>query len=226
MKSPPNVLPWSYSSLSSFETCPLRHKLTRLDKVVIEPPSTAMTHGNEVHKALELHLNGDKQLPEKYAEYLPIVERVRQQPGKRLVEYKFGVTQGFRETTFFAKDVWFRGVIDVGIVGTKTAALLDWKTGKPKTDGDQMMLFAAAGFAAFPYLEKVRTGYVWLAHSKMDTKDFHRDELPAIWQEFTPRVIRMVKAQEDDKFPPKPSGLCKAWCPVPKSMCEFSGKEG
>jgi hypothetical protein len=185
-----------------------------------------MTHGNEVHGALEHHLNGTKHLPEKYAEYLPMVERVRQQPGKRLVEYKFGVTAGFKETTFFGKDVWFRGVIDVGVVGPKTAVLLDWKTGKPKVDGDQLKLFAAAGFATFPYLEKINTGYVWLAHSKMDTQTFNRADLPEIWQEFTPRVIRMVKALDEDKFPPKPSGLCRQWCPVPKSMCEFSGKEG
>lgn len=221
-----NVLPWSYSSLSAFEQCGRRFKLTRLTKQVVEGQSEAMLHGNLVHKALEQHLNGEKQLPEQYAPYLPLVERIRQQPGKRLVEYKFGVTEGFRPTTFFAKDVWFRGVIDVGVVGNKTAALLDWKNGKPKTDGDQLKLFAAAGFAAFPYLERIKTGYVWLAHNRMDTTDFHKDDLPAIWQEFTPRVIRLVKAREADKFPPNPSGLCKNWCPVPKSMCEFSGKEG
>lgn len=221
-----NVLPWSYSSLTSFETCPKRHKLTRIDKTVSEPPSEAMTHGNAVHKALELHLNGEQTLPEKYAPYLPLVERIRQQPGKRLVEYKFGVTEGFKTTTFFAKDVWFRGVIDVGVVGNKTAFAGDWKTGKPKSDGDQMKLFAAATFAAFPYIEKVKTAYIWLAHDKIDAKDIHRDELPSIWQEFTPRVIRLVKAQENDKWPANPSGLCAKWCPVPKSMCEFSGKEG
>lgn len=226
MARPPNVLPWSYSSLSAFETCPKRYELTRLTKQVVEAQTEATLHGNEVHKALELHLNGDKHLPEKYEKYLPLVERVRKQPGKRLVEYKFGVTEDFRSTTFFGKDVWFRGVIDVGVVGQKSAILLDWKTGKPKTDADQLKLFAAAGFAAFPYLNQIKTGYVWLAHNKLDANTFTRDDLPDIWREFTPRVIRMVNALETGKFLPKPSGLCRAWCPVPKSMCEFSGKEG
>ena len=546
MAKPANVLPWSYSSLSSFETCPRRHKLTRMDKVVTEPPSEAMLHGNAVHKALENYLNGAAAMPEKYATYEPLARKVKDQTGKRLVEYKFGVTEGFKPTTFFAGDVWFRGVIDVGVVSEKSATLLDWKglaldtpiptpsgwttmgeisegdsvfdsegracrvvgksqvhnrkcyqlnfddttsvvcddqhlwvvdgevlsaetlfsnykkrgqayrkilltaplelpevdvpihpyvlglwlgdgkhtsgeickpdeavwekvvavghtigadisaggkcrahtvlgirghlrrlnvyknkhipqlylrasfnqrldllrglmdsdgnvnsfrkqavfttcskalsdgvvellcslgqrplqsktsqagfgktvtawpvsfrpqmginpfhlprkadlcggwgagksfrrlitsvaevksvptqciavdsptrtylctrkflpthnTGKPKVDGDQMKLFAAAGFAAFPYLQTVRTGYVWLQHNKLDSTTFKREDLPDIWNEFTPRVIRMVKAQEEDKFPPKPSGLCRAWCPVPKSLCEFSGKEG
>lgn len=226
MAKSPNVLPWSYSSLTAFETCPKRYKLTKLTKQIKEPQTEATLHGNEVHKALELHLEGKKHLPEKYQQYLPLVERVRTQPGKRLVEYKFGMTAAYKSTDFFGSDVWFRGVIDVGVVGTKSATLLDWKTGKPKTDGDQLKLFAAAGFSAFPYLEKVRTGYVWLAHNRLDSDTFTREDLPGIWQEFTPRVIRMVKALEQDKFLPKPSGLCKNWCPVPKSMCEFSGKEG
>jgi len=219
-----NVLPWSYSSLTAFETCPRRYYLTKVEKVIKEPQTEATIHGNEVHKALEMHLNGERPLPDKYNALRPLADRLRSQPGKRLVEYKFGLTEGYRPTQFFAKDVWFRGVIDVGVVGTKTGALLDWKTGKPKTDGDQLKLFAAAGFAAFPYLERIKTGYVWLAHNKLDTQEFTRDDVPTIWQEFTPRVIRLVNALEKDKFLPKPSGLCKAWCPVPKSMCEFSGK--
>jgi hypothetical protein len=89
-----------------------------------------------------------------------------------------------------------------------------------------MKLFAAATFAAFPYLERVKTAYIWLAHNQIDSKDYVKEDVPGIWQEFTPRVIRLVKALDDDKFPPKPSGLCRAHCPVPKSKCEFSGKEG
>lgn len=223
---PPDVLPWSYSSLSAFETCPRRYQLTRLTKQVVEPQTEATLHGNEVHKALELHLNGTRYLPEKYAQYLPLADKVKQQPGQRLVEFKFGLTQGYRQTSFFAKDVWFRGVIDVGVIGPKRGVLLDWKTGKPKTDGDQLKLFAAAGFSMFPYLETLKTGYVWLAYDRLDSQTFRKEDVPAIWQEFTPRVIRMVNALEKDKFLPRPSGLCAKWCPCPRSLCEFSGKEG
>lgn len=226
MAKHPDVLPWSYSSLTSFETCPRRHYLTKVTKQITEPMSEAILHGNRVHKALELHLNGTKTLPQEYADYLPMVERIKAQPGKRLVEYKFGVTEGFQPTEFFGKGVWYRGVIDVGIVGPKVAFMGDWKTGKPKSDGDQMKLFAAAAFAAFPYLERVKTAYIWLAHNKLDSAEYKREDVPEIWQEFTPRVIRLVKAQEKNDWPPKPSGLCKSWCPVPNSMCEFSGKQG
>ena len=220
-----NVVPWSYSSLTAFETCPKRYQLTRLLKKVVEPQTEATTHGNEVHKALELATLGEKPLADKYKQYQPLVERLRAKPGKRLVEYKFGLTRGFKPTEFFAKDVWVRGVIDYALVQPTTAFVLDHKTGKPKTDHDQLKLFAGVAFSAFPYVEKVRTGYLWLAYNKMDTQDFTKDDVPAIWEDFGTRVQRMEHAFKTDNFPPRPSGLCRQWCPVGRKLCEFCGKD-
>ena len=124
---PGNVVPWSFSSLSSFEQCPKRYKATKLDKIVTEPQTEATMHGNEVHAALEHATKGTKPLPEKYKQYIPIVERITAKPGKKLVEFKFGLTKGLQPTTFFAKDVWVRGVIDFGLLTTKTGLALDWK---------------------------------------------------------------------------------------------------
>jgi hypothetical protein len=220
-----NVVPWSYSSLTAFETCPKRFQLTRLLKKVREPSSEAMTHGNEVHKALELATLGTQPLADKYKKYQPLVQSLRSRPGKRLVEYKFGLTRGFQPTEFFAKDVWVRGVIDYALVQPKVAYVLDHKTGKPKTDHDQLRLFAGVTFANFPYIETVQTGYLWLAYNKMESKAFTKADVPEIWSDFSVRVQRMEHALKTDHFPPKPSGLCKSWCPCPRSLCEFSGRE-
>lgn len=219
------VLPWSYSSLSAYETCPRRFYLTRIAKVVSEPPSEAMTWGNEVHKALELAVKGTQALSPRFASYGPIVERVRAAQGVKHTEQKFGLTSGYRPTTFFAKDVWFRGVIDLTIVTPKVAVVLDWKTGAVKTDGDQLKLFAASAFAQHPHVETVRTGYAWLKHDKLTTQDFKREDVPVIWQEFIPRIQRMELAQEQDKWLPNPSGLCAKWCPVGRKLCDFCGKD-
>ena len=221
----PHVLPWSYSSLTAFETCPRRYKLTRLEKKVVEPQTEATTHGNEVHKALELATKGEKPLPDKYKQYIPIVDRLKAKPGKKLIEWKFGLTASYKPTTFFASDVWCRGVIDYGVVTTTAACLLDHKTGKPKPDADQLKLFAGVAMATYPYVENVSTGYLWLAYNKTTSENFTRADIPEIWQEFGGRVARMEHAYKNDDFPPKPSGLCKSWCPCPRSMCEFSGKD-
>ena len=41
--------PWSYSSLTSYETCPRRYDLVRNKRVVKEPPTEATIWGNKVH---------------------------------------------------------------------------------------------------------------------------------------------------------------------------------
>lgn len=219
------VLPWSHSSLTAFETCPRRFHITRIAKLIKEPQTEATLWGNEVHKALELAVAGTKPLGANFTQYQPIVDRVRAAKGRKFTEQKFGLTSSFRPTEFFGKDVWFRGVLDLVITTPKVGVVLDHKTGKVKTDGDQLKLFAAATFAQHPYLETVKTGYIWLAHDKVTTQEFKKDDVPGIWQEFLPRIQRMEKAQDDDKWLPNPSGLCRAHCPVGKKLCDFCGKD-
>ena len=220
-----NVLPWSYSSLSAFESCQRRFYLTRIAKVVTEKQTQATIWVNLVHKALEDAVAGTKALAPNFTQYQPLVDKLRAVPGKRYTEGKFGLTNSFKPTSFFGKDVWFRGVIDLAIVTPKVAVVLDHKTGKVKSDGDQLKLFAAATFAQHPYVEKVKTGYIWLAHDKLTSETFTKDDVPMIWQEFLPRVQRMEKALEADKWMPNPTGLC-GWCPVGKANCEFWKGEG
>lgn len=216
---------WSYSSLTAWETCPRRYKITRIDKAIAEPQTDATRHGNEVHKALEVSVRDNMPLPPKYAAYEPIVKLVRASEGVKHTEHKFALTSRFTPVDYWAKDAWVRGVLDLRVVTPKTVVVLDWKAGKPKPDADQLKLFAAATFALHPHAEKVKTGYVWLGHNRVDEEHFHRGDEANVWREFLPRVQRMEQAVAKQDHPPRPSGLCRAWCPVPKRMCEFSGKD-
>jgi hypothetical protein len=212
---------WSYSSLTSFETCPHRYNLTKNLKVVVEPETEVQRWGNDVHKALEDRINGVP-LTEKFVQYEPFVEAI-ERVGKPKAETKMALTKDFSATTFFAKNVWCRGIIDTHtVVGNKGMAL-DWKTGKPKPDSSQLKLFAAMMFHTYPELEEVQTGFVWLAHDKLTKDVFTRNQLGEIWGEFLPRVKRLEIAYDEDKWVPKPSGLCRAWCPVGKENCSHCG---
>jgi hypothetical protein len=102
--------------------------------------------------------------------------------------------------------------------------LVTHNTGKRKVDSDQLKLFAAMAFAHYPWVEKVVTGFIWLKEGKFDKESFTREQVPDIWNEFLPRVKRVELAYEQDKWPAKPSGLCKAWCPAGKPLCEFCGR--
>lgn len=216
--------PWSYSALTAYETCPHRFNLTRVQRKVQEPQTEATIWGNRVHKALELYAKGEKPLPDEFKRWGKYVDKLFEREGKRVVENKVALDKNLRPTTWMAKNVWVRGVIDIGVVGSERAYLLDWKTGKRKFDSDQLKLFAALAFASYPWVDSVVTGFVWLKDKKLDKDVFTRDQLTEIWGEFHPRLNRLAASYDDDRWPAKPSGLCRNWCPVGKKLCEFCGE--
>lgn len=214
---------WSYSALTAFETCPRRFQLTRVTKQVREPQTEATVWGNKVHKALEDFAKSGKPLSPDLKKYEKYVKKIQSYEGKRVVEERVALDRNFRQTTWMAKDVWVRGIIDIGVVGSEKAYLLDWKTGKRRPDSNQLKLFAALAFAMYPWIDKVVTGFIWLKSGEFDKEVFTRDQLPEIWNEFLPRLSRVAIAYDQDKWTPKPSGLCKNWCPVGRQHCEFCG---
>lgn len=218
------VTPWSYSSLAAFEECPRRYKLTRLTKQVREKQTPALAEGNRVHTALEKYIKGESSLPPEYAGYKNFADTVKTAPGQKHAEYSFGLTKNLKPTGFWDSDVWVRGKLDVVVLREKSAVVIDWKTGKPKVDMDQLRLFAGAAFCTWPHIQGVVTGYAWLTASKLDPERFNREDNTKIWQEFAIRVHRMEEAAKTDSFPPRPSGLCRQWCPVGKALCEHCGE--
>lgn len=213
---------WSYSALTAFETCPKRYYHTKVSKDTADPMGEAARAGLAMHKAMEDAANGVAALPGNYSHLKPIVDRVRAAPGERLVESRFGITDALQPTTFFAKDVWMRGVIDFGVVNGTKATILDWKTGKRKDDHDQLGLFAGTIFAHYPKVEIVKTGYVWLQSRETTQREFTRETIHEdVWHPMLVRVERMSKAIEAERFPARPSGLCRNYCPV--RHCDHCG---
>lgn len=213
---------WSYSSLTAYETCPHRYYLTKVAKTIKEPASEEMKDGLAVHKALELRVKDKTPLPEKYSQYESICSRIESTPGEVQTEKQLAINDKFEPTGWFDKDVWCRAVLDVNIVDGRSAAVLDYKTGKIKPNSHQLMLSAAFLFHVREQIEKVVTGFLWLAHGKVTKETYRKEELPSIWREFLPRVQRLENAYEKDRWEKKPSGLCKGWCPC--SSCEFFEK--
>ena len=218
-------LAWSYSSLSAFETCPKRYYLTKVSKQVQEPQTEATIWGNKVHKALELRLAGTP-LPDTMQQFEPIAATVvaRAKGGKIGAEQKMALTKSFKPTTWFGKDVWVRGITDFTIEKGDKVFIGDWKTGKPTPESAQLKLTAAMTFAHKPYVNTVINSFVWLKTGGITHEVFQREDVPEIWQEFMPRIQRLEHAMEENKFPARPSGLCRAWCPVGKKLCEHCGE--
>lgn len=214
---------WSYSALTAFETCPWRYYLTKVAKEVSEPQTEATTWGRKVHKDLELRLGG-KPLPADTAQYEKFAATVLNKGGRIETEKKMAVNAAFQPVAYFAKDVWCRAVSDFTVEKGRNLFAGDWKTGKPTPDSQQLALSAAMEFAHRPYIEKVIVSFIWLNTGTLTTNVYKKDDAVGIWQEFLPRVQRLEIAVRDNKFPKRPSGLCKKWCPVSKDRCEFRGE--
>ena len=214
---------WSHSALTSFETCPRRHYLIKVVKKVKEKEGEALQHGKVVHTQLENRLKDGMPLPPHLVQFEPLVSRLLQKKGTPLVECQWAVDKSFNPVAWYAKSVWCRAVVDAGIVNDTAALLLDWKTGKRKLDSDQLKLSAGMTFAQYPKVQTVVTGFVWLGAGKMDTETYQRAQIGDIWGAFLPRVARLEAAYKEQKWEPRPSGLCRNYCPVPKAQCEFSG---
>ena len=219
-----NFKAWSFSALTAFETCAKQYYHVKVAKDIKEVEGEAATWGKKTHKHFEDRIAKAIPLPDYLAAYEGIANSISAKPGTKLVEYQMAITSDFKPTEWFAKDVWCRGIVDAGVLTSKRAAAFDWKTGKRKPESDQLRLFAGLMFAHFPNLEVVDTAFVWIKENKMDRETVQKAEVPIIWQEFAPRVARMKRAFDENRFPPNPSGLCRKWCPVPKHICSYSGK--
>jgi len=207
---------WSYSSLTSFETCPRKHYHTNVAKDYTEPPSDAMVWGQKVHKALEDRIGKGKRLRDGMDKYEKLAVRfddMREKGVTVIAEQKVCLTEDLQPTEFFAKDAWVRGIFDVVAIQGKTAEITDWKTGKRKPDNAQLELFAALAFSTYD-VEKVSTKFVWLKEKSVDKDSFIASDQTAIWEEYMPRVDRFKDSYDSNDWPERPSGLCRGYCPV------------
>lgn len=217
-----NPVAWSYSALTAFETCARRYYLTKVSKEVKEPPTSETMWGNRVHKSLEHRITDNRPLPTDMAEYEPIVAKIIAKGGVIRAEQKMALTRNLQPCEYFDKDVWVRGITDVTVVKGTTLFNGDWKTGKPKKNSAQLRLSAALVMAFKPFIETSINAFIWLKNGTVDTEKVTRADIPIIWQEFAPRVTRLEIAVSENKFPPRPSGLCKNYCPC--TSCEYHGK--
>lgn len=233
------VIPFSYSSMSAYETCPKQYYETRITKQWKQAESPQMKWGNEVHKALENAVKYARPLPANMAQYQWALDLVnaRKNTSTAHAEMAVALTEDLRPTGFWDTDAWGRGKIDILIEDdAKTTAFNgDYKTGKTKPNSKQLELSTLMCFASYPTLEVVRTGFLWLPEPDLKkritqklyrrTDGDHVETLDArggklvttiedLWEPFRQVVAEMVWSERNNTWPAKPSGLCRAWCPV------------
>lgn len=214
---------WSYSKLKNFDTCPKRYYEIDVAKTYKEADGEQLKWGNEVHEALANRLGKGVPLPPTMSNFEDMVSTIEQMPHEQLlVECKFAITKEFNPCEYFAKDVWFRSIADVLKINKMVALAVDYKTGKILEDSQQLALVAATVFAHFPNVQAVRCEFWWLKDDAKSEDTFYRKDMPDMWRGLWPRIQALEHAHETMTFPPKPSHLCRKWCPV--TSCPHNGK--
>ena len=210
----------SFSSINTFDTCPKQFHHLYVLKDVRSKTTAANLWGTKCHKQLEEYIKENKEITEPAARRgVPYIAAARKSMlgCSERVEWKWGLSADWEPVEFFG-DPMLRGVIDyLALSEDQTkAVVVDWKFGKKKEDLRQLSLFALAVFCHFPTVRKIRTIYAWLktADETPTVKDYVRADMERLKRDWLESIETVRDRLEVDSFPPKPSGLCRGWCPV------------
>lgn len=233
---------YSYSAFKDFNTCQRQFYFVRLTKQIKRTYDGA-AEGKAFHAVIEnaIKFNEDT-LPSRFKEHEWVLKRLLKIKTKLVAENTAGVTTSNAEMgigvtpewearPFFHKDNWYCGSIDFIMHRGDMAYMTDWKFGSSAyADIDQLYQQATLAFAALPHIKTIRADLTFvkdkiqvpampLTLSRNKLEDYKSD----IFRQ-AGRIYDKVQLNDPDAWEPNPSGLCKAHCPIPRSICEHSGK--
>lgn len=206
---------WSYSALNTFKNCPRQYYHLKVAKDVPYEQNASAAYGDKMHKAIEMYGRHGTPLPGEFSFAKPMVDTILAIPGRKYWEHKVALTEALQPCEYFAKDCWFRGMIDVLVVGGNRAHLVDWKSGKSKNaDVSQLELMALAVFHSFPEVTKVKAGLAFITENRFLPAVYTADRRDEYWASWLGDIERLDAAYTSGVWNAKPSGLCSGWCPV------------
>lgn len=205
---------WSYSALTTFESCPKKYYHLNVAKDIKDGDNEWSGEGKQIHDALYKRIIKGTPLPLEFRHLEKIAKKFADTPGKKHGEIKQALTREFEPAGFFDDGVYIRSIIDLLIVRDNKALVIDWKTGKVKDDFTQLSMSAAVLSQYMPEIEQFTIMYVWLKANKVSPMTFTREQLRGVWPDLIRRATAIEEARKTTSFPAKPSGLCRGWCPV------------
>jgi hypothetical protein len=213
------LVAWSYSRLSGYETCPKKFYEISVSKRVKDPPNEHSSYGDFVHKSIAKYMQDGGHLPLTLRQYEKYLAPIRAAPGEKVVEQKITLDSAYQQTDWFSKAAFLRVISDLTQLNGASGVVWDWKTGKPVDDFTQLKLTGAVTFLLAEELEELTLAYFWLKTKQVAATKMKREDCTSVWNEILPRVQRYQEAHEQLDFPARPSYLCR-YCPV--KSCPFN----
>jgi len=217
---------WSYSSISTFKQCPKKYYHLKVAKDVKDKGNAATFYGNEVHKAAEHYIRDGEPIPAKLNYVKKILDAFNRIEGEKHCEIRMAVSKEnnvYKPTSFFAKDVWWRGIVDLLIINGEKAYIVDYKTGKNAkyADTKQLDLMAGATFVNYPQVKVIKSALAYVVSNEFIKKKHTVDMYKSYFSVFDDELERLTVAEENDVWNAIDGPLC-AFCPV--TSCEHNRK--
>lgn len=205
------ILPWSWSSLEAYETCPRQfHEIRILKNFKEDQNKDYLLWGNAVHTALEVRVKDGVALPDNMQKWEPLADKLFNAAGQKICEGETAITIDLQPTGYWDDDCWNRGKDDIVIINEDRAVNIDYKTGKPKTTvTQQLALSSVRVMIKYPHVQTVSAAFAWLQNDTWSRAVYTRDDIDRIAEEFKRKVADMLWSEKNNAWPARPSGLCK-----------------
>ena len=183
-----------------------------------------MAYGNSFHKAAEKYLRDGVPLPIRFQFVQKALDSLGRVKGKKLFEYKMGLTNELSPCGFNSSNVWYRGIADLVIIQSNVAKVLDYKTSKSTryADKKQLELMALCIFRYFPEVEIVDGALLFVKLNSIVTQRYSIKQANTLWNNWFGRHHKMKVAFKHDVWNANPSGLCRNHCAVLE--CPHNGR--
>lgn len=210
----------TYTNMHCFDDiCPHQAYHRYVAKTIPYKETPEMKWGNDVHKAFELRVGGQKPLPLNMAQWEPFAAPF---DGRKVaVEQKLGLTDEGKPCGFFDNNVRFRVKVDLALVNGSQAYLIDWKTGGSKyEDPFELEIGAMHLHALHPTLTAIVGQYAWLKENRLG--QLHNlSETNKTWEKANKILGKMEAAKKSGEWPKREGPLC-GFCDV--LDCNFNRK--
>jgi hypothetical protein len=219
--------PWSHSALETHGNCPWQyHEKYIARNLPPEEKSKQQLWGIKVHEKFDAYVSRPgNTLPvdlEIYKDFLDKLIAEGEANGHAKTECKVALgINPFGPCSYFAKNVWWRGIIDFHTINAAEgrAKIVDYKTGKKKDDWAQLAESALWIFAEYPKVNLINAQYYWTEDMTVTKKVWARSEMDTLVAMFSDKLAAYAHSFKTEVFGKKQSGLCYGYCPV--TSCEF-----
>lgn len=205
----PKPLVFTYTMLNTYESiCPYQAAQRYVYKKIPFVETEAMARGNEVHAAMQKRVARGTPLPADMP--WESIAKALDGHGARC-EQQIGVTIDGKATGYFDDDVYLRCKLDLNIIRSTTAYLLDYKTGKVREDPFELEVQAAALHAKYPQLTAIYGQFAWLKENRLG-RMHTLTNTRSTWQRIRQMGDSIVSDVKVGHFEQREGPLC-GWCP-------------